>query len=179
MPVWADIVIAFGSGSLGAVWTARYQAKSNREERFRDRMIEAADDFGTAASAAFTSLRQACETWRYGNPEALEPARQEAWAKRDHVLQQSARIDLLYEPRSPTGLAGSRVLNELARGCQLLNQDQSLVDRFLTSGPEELKSFQLAALGQVENRRIRTLTMRPGRTFRGAHHRLRARRSLS
>ena len=50
MPVWASVLVtvvaALGAGAFGAGLTAQ----NDRQERFRDRMIEAADEFTGAAA---------------------------------------------------------------------------------------------------------------------------------
>jgi hypothetical protein len=71
MPVWASILItvvaAVGSGSFGAglaVW-------NDRHERYRDKMIDAADGFNVAAADALVKLRDAVGPVREANDPTL------------------------------------------------------------------------------------------------------------
>src|SRR5437868_1706679 len=113
MSVWVNVVIAFGSGSIGAQLSAWYKARADRQDRFRDLMIAAADAFGVATSEAFIALRDAQAVANKGRPEDVEPACRTAWSKRDAVLSLTPRIDLLLGPGSQAGLLASGVTTEL------------------------------------------------------------------
>lgn len=99
MPTWASILLAvigpLGAGALGAGVTAR----NDRAERFRDRMIEAADEFTSAGADALVKLRDAIGAVSSSSDALLAKATTEgAWSARDRALARSARIDLLFGP---------------------------------------------------------------------------------
>ncbi len=122
MPVWASalitVIAALGSGTLGA-WLASW---NDRRERFRDRMIDAADEFGTAAAQALVKLRDAIgEVRSLSDPAQMKEKAEGAWAQRDAVLMRSARIDLLFGPGSETARSSTRLLNHLANAVEILS----------------------------------------------------------
>src|ERR1044072_5576652 len=58
-PTWAVILVAFISGVLGSLLTAGATASHERAAEFRSRLLNAADEFSTAAIAALQQARNA------------------------------------------------------------------------------------------------------------------------
>jgi hypothetical protein len=52
MPVWASIFVTVVAGVGSGAFAAWLTARNDRKERFRDRLIEAADDFTVVAANA-------------------------------------------------------------------------------------------------------------------------------
>jgi hypothetical protein len=161
VPVWAAILVSLASGGLGA-WLTTW---NDRHERFRDRMIEAADDFGVAASEAFVALRTARDEVQRaqaaGNATDAEDALNNAWTARDAAMTRSTRIDLLFGPGSAPGLEASGVLHELAKGRNHVRDPTGLaVDEALIDGPEHLRDFQRRAFDGIRKAAPPSATIR-------------------
>jgi hypothetical protein len=159
MPVWAAILVALASGGFGAWLTAW----NDRNERFRERLITAADDFGIAASEAFVAVRRTKdEIQRSNDPAKVNPLRDAAWVARDVLLMRSSRIDLLFGPGAPAGLKASQVIHEVAKGVRSNGGQLNLaaVDQSLVDGPEHLRSFQRAAFDAIRRATPPSATLR-------------------
>lgn len=113
------ILAALLSGAFGA-WLTSW---NNRRERYRDRLIEAADDFATATSEALIKARGALEKFEHSaSLEEQAQAVETALDYRDVALQKSARVTLLFgdsEARAPVG----RILHLLSVMAGLLIPD--------------------------------------------------------
>jgi hypothetical protein len=115
VPVWTSVLVtivaAFGAGAFGAgltVW-------NDRQERFRERMIDAADGFNVAAADALVKLRDAVGAVREASdPALMKSTTERAWRAHDDALRTSARVDLLFGPGCETTAAASTFLNRLA-----------------------------------------------------------------
>lgn len=151
MSVLATIIVGLGSGSLGAQLSAWYKARTDRQERFRDRLLDAAERFSGTASEALVALRDASRTMNSGRPEEIEPAERRAWAKRDELLHASARINLLYGPRSEVASLATSVTHELAVGGIHLRSDLSMTDQAITNTTGNLAEFQSTAFAQIRD----------------------------
>lgn len=117
MPVWAAILTALGTGAFGAWLTTR----NDRQERFRDRLIEAADDFTGASAEALIDTRDAIrEVGERKDAVLMKESTERAWAARDKALRRSARVDLLFGSGSAASQSANSVLNELATLSALL-----------------------------------------------------------
>ena len=109
MPVWAAVLIALVSGGAG-VWVTTW---NDRHERFRDRMIDAADDLVSAGSVALIAVRDAI--YRVTNDLPTDDTVTIAWKKRDDFLTLSARVELLFGPTSETAQAATELTSKLAQ----------------------------------------------------------------
>jgi hypothetical protein len=133
MPAWASALLAaIGAGFLGAWFTARH----DRRERFRDRMIEAADDFGIAASQALVAARNALRAASDAKGPAMS-ARNFAWETRDLALMRSSRLDLLFGPDTKAVAHAHKLVEAL--GGVGVNLDASSFDL-----PKAHAAFRLA-----------------------------------
>jgi hypothetical protein len=147
--VLTTIIVGLGSGSLGAQLSAWYKARTDRQERFRDRLLDAAEGFSSAASEALVALRDASAAMNRGRPEEIEPAEQRAWVKRDELLHNSARINLLYGPRSEIASLATSVTHELAVGGIHLRSDLSMTDQAIATTTKNLAEFQSTAFARI------------------------------
>jgi hypothetical protein len=153
VPVWASILLSvvsgLGSGFLGAWLTAR----NDRQERFRDRLLEAADDFTVAAADALVKLRDAIGAVRDGkDAECMKQATEEAWEHHDIALRRTARLDLLFGVGSDAARSANGLLNQLAVASQALRPPRCDDDRgeaALVDATAELQGFQGAAFAAV------------------------------
>jgi len=154
MPAWASVLIAlvsgFGSGAVAAVLTTR----NDRRDRFRHRLIEAADDFASAASEALTRTRDAIRDVRdFRDAEQMKAATDSAWAQRDAALHRSARVDLLFGPGQDASRCASDVVLQLASVVSSLmppSPNTSAADRAHMEAVNALRGFNLAAADAIE-----------------------------
>jgi hypothetical protein len=164
MPVWASVLItvvaAVGAGAFGAglaVW-------NDRHERFRDRMIEAADEFNVAAADALVKLRDAVRAVREANDPALMKSTTElAWQAHDDALRASARVDLLFGPGCETTAAVSAFLNRLAIAQNTVrppNLDAGGAESALVEATSDLRRFHRAAFNGIRRAAPPSATMR-------------------
>lgn len=164
MPVWAAVLIAviasFASGGFGA-WLGAW---NDRHERFRDRMIAAADDLVGEASGALIGLRNAIgEVRSAADPARAKEAAEGAWSGRDAVLRRSARIDLLFGPGSETALAATDLVSELAKGCLMLQPpalDADGAEGALMDAAGNLPRFERAAFDGIRRAAPPSATVR-------------------
>jgi hypothetical protein len=143
------VVAAASAGAFGAgltVW-------NERQERFRDRMIAAADAFNASAADALVKLRDAIGAVREGNDLALMKATTElAWDAHGVALRRSARLDLLFGPGSETTGATSIFLNRLATAQQTVRPPDADPDRAeatLVEATADLQNFHRAAFDGI------------------------------
>jgi len=143
MPTWASVLIALGSGGFAAWLTTR----NDRRDRFRHRLIEAADEFASAAAAALMKTREAIH-----DANTLGVGSTLAWEHRDNVLRHSARIDLLFGPRRAASQRANDVLSALAKVAFALmppSPDPQAAVRAHLAVTEALSSFSLAAADAI------------------------------
>jgi hypothetical protein len=164
MPVWASVLVtvvaAVGAGACGAglaVW-------NDRHERFRDRMIEAADGFNVAAADALVRLRDAVGAVREANDPALMKSTTElAWQAHDGALRTSARVDLLFGPSSETTEAANTFLNRLAMAQNTVrppNPDADGAESVLVEATSDLQRFHRAAFNGIRRAAPPSATVR-------------------
>lgn len=154
MPTWASIMIALasglGSGTVAAWWTTQ----SDRRERFRSRLIEAADDFASAAADALIKTRDAIGEVRASeDAERMKQATELGWKQRDAVLHRSARIDLLYGPGHDAPRLANQVVNELATVVAALtppSSDAGAAESAHLRAGEALRGFHVAASRAIQ-----------------------------
>lgn len=108
LPAWATVLIALGSAALTGViaaWlTTRIRNQHEREERLRERMLVAADDFVTGVQQAHRSLWEVLAAEEQGSTvdERLPAASELVEAAHDRL----ARVKLLFGTETPAGRAG-------------------------------------------------------------------------
>ena len=169
MPVWASVLITVLAGLGAGFFGSWLTVWSDRNERFRDRMIEAADDFGASASEALIGLRDAIGGVRLGvtarelgvgDAEAtgtMQQSVESAWALRDAVLKKSTRLDLLFGPDSKTVELADTLLEHLADATTeaLKPPEFDLVAAEVSLGrsAEALKKFHRVAYHEIKDAR--------------------------
>jgi hypothetical protein len=154
MPVWASVLIALGSGLGSGTFAAWLTTRNDRRERFRNRLIEAADEFAIAAAEALTGTRDAIRDVRdLKDAERMKAASELAWQQRDAVLHRSARIDLLFGPGRDASRCANDVVNELAKVVSSLvppSLDADAAESAHVRVAEALRGFHLAASDAIQ-----------------------------
>jgi hypothetical protein len=113
--VWATVLIAIGSAALTGViaglLTTRLRIQHEREERLRERMLNAADDFATGAQQAHRGLWEALAAEDQGSTieERLPAASELVKVAHDRL----ARVKLLFGTKTPAGRAAEATNNAL------------------------------------------------------------------
>ena len=152
MSVLIAVVSGLGSGAMAAWWTTR----SDRRERFRDRLIGAADDFvGAAAEALLTTRDAVSEVLSARGSEQIAAAIESAWRQRDTALHRSARVDLLFGPTNNPPICANEVLHELANSLELLSfpePDADAAERASMKAAAALRRFHEAAAHAIQKR---------------------------
>ena len=158
-PTWAVILVGLGSAVIGSLFTTLATISHERAAELRTRMLNAADEFSTAASAAIqqmyvaeTEIRRAGTGETGGKRSKSKPFREErrfSPAIRAHLdkvdqavddtAAKQARITLLFGDESLAGDAANRTVSFL-RSTKL-----SLLD------PEQMSSFDQSHLGAFAN----------------------------
>jgi hypothetical protein len=116
-----NIVIALVGGGAGAVLTTFMRNRHEREERFRERMLAAADDYSTGVVQALLKLnaaRQSVATWllvddaprSVNRPDDVTGAIAAADELVDVVHSRLARVQLLFGESSLAGEAAGEAL---------------------------------------------------------------------
>lgn len=138
------VAVGLGSGGFAAWLTTR----NDRRERFRHRLIEAADEFASAAAAALIKTRDALHDVR-ASGVGTDAAREQ----RDALLQRSARVDLLFGPGQDASRRAADVLHELTKvGSSLMppSPDPNAAVGAHLEAAEALRGFNLAAADAIE-----------------------------
>jgi hypothetical protein len=146
VPVWAAILVALASGGFGA-WLAAW---NDRHERFRDRMITAADDLVGAATEAINAARDAiyCVEHKLPPDEKVSIA----WKKLDTVLLRRARVELLFGPTSDSGRRAKELTDQLSTAidrAQPPNLDETTANARLREARTSLTSLQQTAFKDI------------------------------
>jgi hypothetical protein len=148
--VLVSVVSGFFSGGVGALLGA-FTTRGDRAERFRNRLLDAADDLFVDVSAALTGLRDAIKEARE-HPEQGKAAAALAWTSRDAVLHRSARIQLLFGYDSPAKRATDNIVVMLARAAAALeppNSDPDRAEALLMNAAGELTELQTIVIMSV------------------------------
>jgi hypothetical protein len=149
MPTWASVLIALTSGLGSGSFAAWLTTRNDRRERFRHRLIEAADEFAGAAAEALVKTRDAIGDVRGSrDAERMKQTTELAWQRRDAVLHRSARVDLLFGPGRDVSQAANALVNELANVVASLTPpsfDADAADRAHLNAAEALRGFHIAA----------------------------------
>lgn len=170
VPVWSSVLIAVVAAAASGFFGAWLVAWNDRHERFRDRMINAADDLAGAGAQALIAVRDAI----YSARQRLAPSAQEriglAWKKRDAVLSRRARVDLLFGPDSETARAADDLIRELGTATDKVQGEApnlDAADAAYEAAQAKLQDFERAALNGIR------LATPPSATIRESFRRLR------
>jgi hypothetical protein len=154
MPVWVSVLIALASGLGSGTFAAWLTTRNDRGERFRSRLIEAADEFASAAAEALIGTRDAIrEVGDRKDAERMKTATDLAWRQRDAVLHRSARVDLLFGPERDTSRCANAVVHELASAVSSLTPpalDADAAERAHVKAAEALRGFHVAASHAIQ-----------------------------
>jgi hypothetical protein len=169
VPVWASalvtVIAALGAGTGGALLTLRH----NRLERFRGRMIEAADDYANASGEALLKLRDAVGVVeRSTDADAKIAAVELAMDHRDTALKRASRIFLLFGPESEASKSVARLVNHLIEGADLLvpkpdkgiQSDARAASTRLQNAADEHEKFYALAYEEIRRARPPSETVR-------------------
>jgi hypothetical protein len=174
MPVWASALVTVIAGLGAGVFGAWVTAWNDRRERFRDRMIETADDFAAAADALVRFRDAIGAVHASKDAVRMKSATEDAWTHRDIALRRSAHVDLLFGPGSTTAGAANDLLNHLAVAAHSLTPpvgDADAADAALQSAASDLRRFQRSAFGAIRLAAPPSSTLREtlrGRRLRSA-----------
>lgn len=138
--------IAVLASLVTAIVSAMLQRSHDRDERIRDRMVIAADDFATGAIQTFQALRDLANP---PVPSFQPPNASEARRLLDELMARIARVELLFGEDSSTASDGRDLLNEL-------NELVTKIEKGLLAGAaiapdvasanEKRRAFQRSAL---------------------------------
>jgi hypothetical protein len=154
MPTWASVLIALTSGLGSGSFAAWLTTRNDRRERFRHRLIEAADEFASAVAEALIKTRDAIgEVQALKDAEHMKRTTELAWQQRDAVLHRSARLDLLFGPGRDVSRAANDVVNELANVVASLTPpsfDADAAVRAHVKAAEALRGFHIPASNAIQ-----------------------------
>ena len=168
-PTSAVILVGVVSGALGSLVTAVVTVSHERAAEFRSRMLNAADEFSTAAIAALQQARNAAGEikkddapldddtgwFRAEIKSHLDAANQAV----DDVFAKQARVHLLFADESPASIAAAGTTAHLQKVMFALDhRPDSIRDhgamltygRNFTGVQEEHEKFNVAALVAIE-----------------------------
>jgi hypothetical protein len=114
VPLWAALVASLGSGLVGAAVTARLNAQAARDERWRDRLITAAEGFQQElmkASAAYQGVVNRVKHRR--DLDQLQEHWSEAVEVTNSARQKHAAVFLVFGGHSPVNKAAVAALNAI------------------------------------------------------------------
>ncbi len=158
MPTWASVLIALTSGLGSGTFAAWLTTRNDRRERFRHRLIEAADEFASAAAEALIKTRDAIgEVRALKDAERMKQTTELAWQQRDAVLHRSARVDLLFGPGRDVSRTANDVVNQLANVVASLTPpslDADAAERAHLNAAEALRGFHIAASGAMQEGKL-------------------------
>jgi hypothetical protein len=172
-PTWAVILVGLGSAVIGSLFTTLATISHERAAELRTRMLNAADEFSTAASAAIQQMYVAAiEIRRDGTGERAEKrskAKQLGDERRfsptiqahldrvdeavDDTAAKQARITLLFGDESLAGDAANRTVSFL-RSAKLSLGDPEQMSKSTEPSlgdPEQMSSFDRSHLGAFAN----------------------------
>jgi hypothetical protein len=173
-PTWAVILVGLGSAVIGSLFTTLATISHERAAELRTRMLNAADEFSTGASAALqqmyvaaNEIRREIELGRKGSGKrskatpvgeerGFSPEIQAHLHKVDEAVDDAAakqaRIFLLFGNESPAGEAATHTMGHL-RGAKWLLRDLEQTVRFdetHSSAYAQHQRFNRVALEAIE-----------------------------
>jgi hypothetical protein len=125
LPAWATVLVAIAgaavTGVIAGLLTTRLRIQHEREERLRERMLTAADDFVTGAQQAHRGLWETMAAEEQGSTvaERLPAASELVKVAHDRL----ARVKLLFGTDTPAGQAAEATNNELWNYRSALEQE--------------------------------------------------------
>ena len=168
-PTWAVIFVGITSGALASLVTAVLTVSHERAAEFRSRMLNAADEFSTAAIAALQQTRDAAgvvledKTGLVDDTGSFRPEIKTqldgANEAVDDVFAKEARVHLLFADQSPasTAAAGAtaclrNMLMALEHRADSIRNQAALLtySRNFTGTQEQHQNFNIAALVAIE-----------------------------
>jgi hypothetical protein len=164
---------ALVGGSVGAIGATWLQGKHQRAEAWRDRLVRAADEFGTGVLEAIMSLRDAnlaidgviAEQESGARPAGIPPSEvDEAKAalveldrRVDDAHARFARLQILFGVAAESTRAGESAIVALRSGSGALWEwpfpDQSAANSRLDEAHESLQRFATSARAAIESGR--------------------------
>jgi hypothetical protein len=141
LPAWATVLIAIGASAVGGVLGAWLQTEHDRRQRFRDRMIEAADDYNQAFTGVLSSL-------------SLD-RRAEAEKRLGEAMQKRSRVDLLFSPDSVIREAAQAAIE--SAWVVVMNTDAGKIEdarNCFYEAEDHHKSFLEFAYQELRGRRV-------------------------
>jgi hypothetical protein len=115
LPTWAVVVITLGGSGItafAALGGSFLRAELERRERWRDRLVAAADDFSTAIERALLAVRDSLDQL---HEEGAAGNTAEASRAIDETVASAARVELLFGATSEPASAARNLLGELRR----------------------------------------------------------------
>jgi hypothetical protein len=155
LPAWATILVAIASAALTGViaglLTTRLRIQHEREERLRERMLIAADDFVTGAHQAHRGLWETMAADEQGSTvaERLPAASELVKVAHDRL----ARVKLLFGTETPAGQAADATNNALWNYRSALEQEppaRGVAAAANAEVPAELNRFTTLARAALE-----------------------------
>jgi hypothetical protein len=114
VPLWVALAASLGSGVIGASVTAVLNARADRDERWRDRLIEAAEGFQEGLLGASTAYQDVVNTIKRG---PVEGELLELWSKAvdetNTARHKHAAVFLVFGGHSPVSQAGTLALSAI------------------------------------------------------------------
>ena len=150
VPVWLSVLIAIVAAATSGFFGASLGAWNDRHERFRDRMIGAADDVTEAGAQALNGVRDAIYNVRNGLPP--EERIGLAWRRQDTVLTRGARVSFLFGPDSETAGAATDLISKLGtaiHNAQGQPPDLNAADAAMDDAKAKLEDFARAAFKEI------------------------------
>ncbi len=174
MPAWATVLLAVVTaligGSVGAIGARWLQGRHQRAEAWRDRLVPAADDFGTGVLQAILAVRDArrvvgdvlSEQEIGERPPGKSPldfddvkaALTELERRIDVAHARLARVQILFGVDEPPTTEGESAILALRRGTTALSEwpipDRETAERYLNEADDALGRFATAARSAIE-----------------------------
>ena len=112
VPLWLALLTSVGSGALGAFATTWLTGRTDREERWRERLIAAAEDFQKPLLAANGAYQRAMHM-----AKAQDDALHDQWVQAVEVTNEArakhGRLFLIFSTHSPVSMAGVTAIQAL------------------------------------------------------------------
>ena len=108
VPLWVAVLVPFISGAAGAVGAAYWTGRTAREERWRERLIAAAESFHTPLIGAFRAYRNAASLAQGGTlDESFTNEVTSAARHADEARDLELKLFLLFGGHSPVTQAAA------------------------------------------------------------------------
>jgi hypothetical protein len=140
LPAWGTVLVAIAgaavTGVIAGLLTTRLRIQHEREERLRERMLTAADDFVTGAQQAHRGLWETMSAEEQGSrvTDRLPAASELVKVAHDRL----ARVELLFGTETPAGKAADATNNALWKYRSALEQEPPAMGLAAKSNEEAL-----------------------------------------